>query len=381
MKTSYDFLAFISYKREDEKWAKWLQGKIEGYRLPANLTKKYDLPAKLPRVFRDTTDIEPGLLSDNLKKSLDNSQFLIVICSVKSANSFWVGEEIKHFIQTGRQDQILLFIVDGNPYSGDPQTECIHPIIRNNLPEMLGVNINEESSEWKYIKYRKAYIRLLSRMLGITFDTLWNRFRRKMIVKMGFNIAVLICFLLGTGYVYYVNQPFAMELALERQSGPGSQLTFPKTGVVATLYLDNQTIRDTFHITTQKLMFPNIMVRNKLKKVRLTIEATGFHPIDTLIIPQKKTIIALQRNEAWYGIVKGIIRRKIDDNTVEGVEVEIKGHTALTDKDGYFSVIVPLIDQSEVYSAKIRFKTFVWDFENVYPMQNNELLINTIYIP
>ena len=33
-KRIYDNYAFISYKREDEKWAEWLQRKLEGYKLP-----------------------------------------------------------------------------------------------------------------------------------------------------------------------------------------------------------------------------------------------------------------------------------------------------------------------------------------------------------
>ena len=37
MELNFEFLAFISYKREDEKWAGWLQRKIEGYRLPARI--------------------------------------------------------------------------------------------------------------------------------------------------------------------------------------------------------------------------------------------------------------------------------------------------------------------------------------------------------
>ena len=31
--------AFVSYKREDEKWAKWLQQKLENYKLPAVIRK------------------------------------------------------------------------------------------------------------------------------------------------------------------------------------------------------------------------------------------------------------------------------------------------------------------------------------------------------
>ncbi len=33
----YTYYAFISYKREDEKWAKWLHKKLQEYRLPSQI--------------------------------------------------------------------------------------------------------------------------------------------------------------------------------------------------------------------------------------------------------------------------------------------------------------------------------------------------------
>lgn len=35
----YSNIAFISYKREDEVWAKWLQKKLEHYQLPTEIRK------------------------------------------------------------------------------------------------------------------------------------------------------------------------------------------------------------------------------------------------------------------------------------------------------------------------------------------------------
>ena len=36
----YEYIAFISYKHEDMRWAKWLQNRLETYRLPASSEKK-----------------------------------------------------------------------------------------------------------------------------------------------------------------------------------------------------------------------------------------------------------------------------------------------------------------------------------------------------
>lgn len=381
MGTNYDFLAFISYKREDEKWAKWLQRKIEGYRLPANLSKKLSLPAKMPKVFRDTTDIEPGTLSGTLEKSLDNSRYLIVVCSVKSAGSYWVGEEIQYFIKTGRQDQIILFIIDGIPYSGDPETDCIHPVIKQNLPEMLGVNINEEGREWRYIKHRKAFLRVLSSLLGITFDMLWNRYRRRMISKAVTSFTFAILFLAGTGYAFMANQPFDMDLGVQLNPPANVTLPFPASGAVATLYLDNQQLKDTLSSPSGHWEFPNIPARYKWKGIRITVDAIGFHAADTTLQLGKDMNVGLQRDASWYGIIKGVVRNIVNDTTLDGATVEINGILTETANQGGFTISVPLSKQEEVYTARVRYQGKEWRFENIYPMQHNDLLINTIYIP
>ena len=41
MDENKEYYAFISYKREDEKWAKWLQHKLEHYKFPTSLNWSY----------------------------------------------------------------------------------------------------------------------------------------------------------------------------------------------------------------------------------------------------------------------------------------------------------------------------------------------------
>ena len=92
METGFKYYAFISYKREDEKWAKWLQNKLETYKLPSSLPvengKEY--PKTLRPCFRDKADLgETGDLSKILHDKLQKSQYLIVVCSPRSAKSGW----------------------------------------------------------------------------------------------------------------------------------------------------------------------------------------------------------------------------------------------------------------------------------------------------
>jgi len=172
--TKYEYFAFISYKREDEKWAKWLQRKLEYYKLPSSVRKANpDLPEKIRPIFKDTTDLEPGVLAQKIQDALNSSKFLIVICSPRSANSVWVSKEVQSFIDSGRADHIIPFIIGGTPNATDPKDECFPESLRHlaGEQELLGANINEMGRD-------AAAIKVVARMFDLRFDTLWQRFEK-----------------------------------------------------------------------------------------------------------------------------------------------------------------------------------------------------------
>ena len=119
MEKHKDYYAFISYKREDERMAKWLQHKLEHYKLPSNLNGRTDFPRTMRPIFRDTTELNPGNLPQQIHDALAASKYLIVICSPRSAQSYWVNKEIETFMDMGRQDRIIPFIIDGYPFAED----------------------------------------------------------------------------------------------------------------------------------------------------------------------------------------------------------------------------------------------------------------------
>ncbi|NLG44575.1 MAG: toll/interleukin-1 receptor domain-containing protein [Phycisphaerae bacterium] len=135
----FEYYAFISYKHEDAKWAKWLQRKLETYRLPSAIRKEAPhLPKHLQPVFLDKTDITPGVLDHSLRKELEDSRFLIVICSPRTARSEWVNKEVRHFVELGRADRIIPFIVAGEPHAAEPTRECYPSALRELPREVLG---------------------------------------------------------------------------------------------------------------------------------------------------------------------------------------------------------------------------------------------------
>ena len=197
----YKYFAFISYKREDERWAKWLQHKLEHYRLPSNLNGRTDLPKEIRPVFKDTSELTPGNLPEQINEALEQSKYLIVICSPRSAQSEWVNKEVETFKSMDKTGNIIPFIIDGRPYSSDHAEECFPQAILS-LPreqEILGANINEMGRD-------SAAVKVVARMFDIRFDELWHRHereqkRRKTIVIA--SVATFILFLMGVAIWMY----------------------------------------------------------------------------------------------------------------------------------------------------------------------------------
>lgn len=198
MANEFDYSAFISYKREDERWAIWLQNHLERYSIPSAIRKEIPrLPKRLKPVFRDKTDLGAGGLTVSLHKELERSHFLIVICSPHSAKSDWVGKEIEYFRELGREENVIPFIVDGVPHSDEIEEVCFHPIFDKFEDEPLGINVKE-------IGKQQALIKVLAKILDLRFDILWRRHKRY-IVRKRINIVItclLIC-LIGSLYWYY----------------------------------------------------------------------------------------------------------------------------------------------------------------------------------
>ncbi len=203
-----EYYAFISYKREDEKWAKWLQDKLEHYKFPTNLNGRTDLPKNIRPTFRDVTDLKPGLLAEEINNALHNSQWLIVVCSPRAAKSPWVCKEAQTFIDLGRADHIIPFVIEGNPFSNDTATECYPEALLNltGSKELLAANIDEMGRD-------AAAIKVVACMFNLRFDTLWQRYereqRRKRWMWMG---GFLLLALLGIGIgAYFVRQNRTIE--------------------------------------------------------------------------------------------------------------------------------------------------------------------------
>ena len=172
---SYQYTAFISYKHCDGKMAGWLHRRIERYRLPSRYQEETGTPPRSLRpIFRDISDLSGGVLRKEIEEALIQSEYLIVICSPSAPSSTWISREIQAFIDLGRADRIIPFIIDGIPYASDPRQECLPPALKK-IPseqELLAINVQETGKE-------AAATKVIARLLRVRFDELWQRQQRE----------------------------------------------------------------------------------------------------------------------------------------------------------------------------------------------------------
>ena len=198
-----EYFAFISYQRKDEEWADRLRSKLEHYRLPSSVRRQdASLPKEIRPIFRDALELAGGVLAKEIEAALQQSKFLIVICSPNSAKSPWVNKEIQTFIDLGREDRIIPFIIDGTPFSDNEETECFPPALRSlkDERELLGININEMGRD-------AAAVKVVARMFGLKFDALWQRYEREKRKKMyGIVVGTIAAFLCISGIALWMYQ-------------------------------------------------------------------------------------------------------------------------------------------------------------------------------
>ncbi len=205
MNKEQEYFAFISYKREDQKWAKWLQDTLENYKLPSVLNGRTDLPKEIRPVFRDKSELASGVLADEIQTALKQSKYLIVICSPRSAQSEWVNKEIQSFIDLGRTEKIIPFIIEGRPHAQNPDEECFPSLLRNLPPEqeLLGIEVDEMGRD-------AAAVKVVAQMFGLQFDSLWQRHERQQKRRRNWAMCVIAAFALlvmgVAGWIWHQNK-------------------------------------------------------------------------------------------------------------------------------------------------------------------------------
>jgi len=83
-------------------------------------------------------------LSDKIRDAVQNSHFLIVLCSPSSQTSHWVNEEIKLFRNLHGEDSILCALIEGTPKTSFP------PALTEGGREPLAADMTGQKESFKF---------------------------------------------------------------------------------------------------------------------------------------------------------------------------------------------------------------------------------------
>ncbi|MCM1126098.1 MAG: toll/interleukin-1 receptor domain-containing protein [Lachnospiraceae bacterium] len=176
--------AFISYRHAelDLYIAKKLHKGLETFKVPRAATGKSG-KKNIKRVFRDQEELPIGSdLGDNIETALAQSEFLIVICSPRTPESYWVQKEIETFMKLHDREHVLAVLIEGEPAESFPAQILADD--EGNPVEPLAADVRGKSRHEINKKLKSEIVRLAAPLLGCSYDDLRQRHRERKIKRV-----------------------------------------------------------------------------------------------------------------------------------------------------------------------------------------------------
>ena len=177
-KKEYKYDAFISYRHCDlDKFvAENLHKVLESYELPKNIKEQLGIKGRsIKRVFRDQDELPlSSNLEDPIIDALNNTKYLIVICSPRLKDSMWCKKEIQTFKKLRGRKNIFCVLIEGEPNESFPK-EVLVDDDGKTLVEPLAADVRGTSKSEVLKKIKSEKLRLIAPMYGLDYDDLKQR--------------------------------------------------------------------------------------------------------------------------------------------------------------------------------------------------------------
>ncbi len=225
------FWVFLSYSQQDNGgarvgagnaggpgWGNWLHAALKNFSIPVEFVGQINgrgeiIPPQIGPAFQDEHDLdEESNLSAEARAALEQSRYLVVVCSPRSAKSLRVNEAVRIFKQLGRGQHILPIVVAGEPQAsegGKPgvsaEDECLVPAMRHPLRADGSVDTTRRAGKFIFVDARHgvdkreiplqpdfygevdlemAKIQLIAEVIGVAFNGLWAREQKRHFVDL-----------------------------------------------------------------------------------------------------------------------------------------------------------------------------------------------------
>lgn len=200
------YFAFISYTRADKDIAFWLHNKLEKYPYPQGMVSEENRPLHdkfVRKIFIDMKDLPVTYheFTEDIKRSLEESRYLIVVCSKNAVKSEFVQKEINYFLNTHQYRAELILPVFVDQIDGClPHALSQIDVLKRNCP-IYNTKLDAKSEANLYCFYH-----VVSFLLKVDFTLLYNRYetysKRKRSYKIRLSLTFMILFIFSTVFLY-----------------------------------------------------------------------------------------------------------------------------------------------------------------------------------
>jgi hypothetical protein len=191
-------------------------------------------------------------------------------------------------------------------------------------------------------------VQLISKLLGVEFDAIWQRHKRQLIQKCAvraLGVASVTCALFGT---WRANQPKNVIVRLNEASYHNENLP-PLKDAIVTMMLNNETKSDTIYNLDSSITFTNIPHRYLNHPVHFSVYCQNHLNIDTVVLLSPNTQLKIHRDPTIYGNVHFRLWDQEKEKIVANEKITIGDFEVVSDNNGFVSLFIPLEKQQRYY--------------------------------